>query len=81
MSNEHKQYVGKVEAAAANGSKTAKEVLTIWSCMQKAMANFKQSENGKMVAELAKAIRLDHQIVEIPELLTSVLKKHIKARA
>lgn len=70
-----------MEAAAANGSKTAKEVLTIWNCMQKAMENFKQSENSKMVAELAKAIRLDHQIVEIPELLTSVLKKHIKARA
>ena len=70
-----------MEAAAANGSKTAKEVLTIWSCMQKTLAYFKQSENSKMVAELAKAIRLDHQIVEIPELLTSVLKKHIKARA
>lgn len=62
------------KSAAKKGSLTAKRVLDIWRYMNIAMDAFKKSDCAGLVAALSEAIRLDHEIVEVPELFKSIIE-------
>ncbi|KAI1699557.1 sel1 repeat domain-containing protein [Ditylenchus destructor] len=75
---DEKQYNTDIQAAIKRGSATAAHIQTIWKCMNSAMEAFKERDHAKLVRELAKAIRLNYDIVTIPELFADVLKDRIK---
>uniref|UniRef100_A0AC34F9Z3 MYND-type domain-containing protein n=1 Tax=Panagrolaimus sp. ES5 TaxID=591445 RepID=A0AC34F9Z3_9BILA len=72
------QYKKEVKEAARKGSTTAQRIVDIWKNLDDAMEAFKSNDSDGIITFLSKAIRIDPQIVNIPELFNSVIEKKIK---
>uniref|UniRef100_A0AC34FVA0 MYND-type domain-containing protein n=1 Tax=Panagrolaimus sp. ES5 TaxID=591445 RepID=A0AC34FVA0_9BILA len=73
------QYGKYVAEAAENGSVIAKKHMEIWKNMNDAKDAFEKDDSGEFVAALAKAIRLNYLIVEIPKIYESMIEERIKS--
>uniref|UniRef100_A0A914YK98 Uncharacterized protein n=1 Tax=Panagrolaimus superbus TaxID=310955 RepID=A0A914YK98_9BILA len=74
----YEQFGEAVKEAAAKGSITAQQHLNIWKYLNEAMEAFKKKDSTGLVAALSKAIHLDHQIVEIPDMFHSIIEERFK---
>uniref|UniRef100_A0A914YSU1 DZIP3-like HEPN domain-containing protein n=1 Tax=Panagrolaimus superbus TaxID=310955 RepID=A0A914YSU1_9BILA len=72
------QYRKFVKEAAKKGSKIAQRHLDIWNNLNTSMNAFKKNDYEALVAALANAIRLDFQVVKIPEMFHRVINERIK---
>uniref|UniRef100_A0A914PVE5 MYND-type domain-containing protein n=1 Tax=Panagrolaimus davidi TaxID=227884 RepID=A0A914PVE5_9BILA len=72
------QFGEYVEEAAKKGSLTAQNHMEIWKNLDDAMEAFKKNDPEKLVKSLAKAIRLNHKIIEIPDFYKQILEERIK---
>uniref|UniRef100_A0A914YUI4 MYND-type domain-containing protein n=1 Tax=Panagrolaimus superbus TaxID=310955 RepID=A0A914YUI4_9BILA len=68
----------QIKEAAYKGSDTAKKHLDIWKNLTESIKAFNSNNPAGLVAALSKAIHLDHQLVEIPNLFKPVIKERFK---
>uniref|UniRef100_A0A914Z897 Uncharacterized protein n=1 Tax=Panagrolaimus superbus TaxID=310955 RepID=A0A914Z897_9BILA len=70
---DEKQFRKEVEKAAKNGSIIAQRQLDIWVNLNIAMESFRNNDSARLFAALSKAIRLHHQLVEVPEIFKPII--------
>uniref|UniRef100_A0AC35F4P5 Uncharacterized protein n=1 Tax=Panagrolaimus sp. PS1159 TaxID=55785 RepID=A0AC35F4P5_9BILA len=75
---DYEQFGKYVEYAAKKGSKTAQVHMEIWKYMNEALEAFKKNDSAKVVQALSKAIRLNPQIVQIPNLYIRMIEARVK---
>uniref|UniRef100_A0AC34G5P1 MYND-type domain-containing protein n=1 Tax=Panagrolaimus sp. ES5 TaxID=591445 RepID=A0AC34G5P1_9BILA len=74
----YEKFGKQIKEAAYNGSATAQKHLDIWKSLTEAIKAFNKNDPAGLVAALSKAIHLDHQLVEIPEMFKPVIKERFK---
>uniref|UniRef100_A0A914Y0I0 MYND-type domain-containing protein n=1 Tax=Panagrolaimus superbus TaxID=310955 RepID=A0A914Y0I0_9BILA len=72
------QFKRDLKEAVKNGSITAQRMLDIYQNQDFAMEAFKKNDSEKVVAALSKAIRINPEIVKVPDLLNHVIMERIK---
>uniref|UniRef100_A0A914PVF7 Uncharacterized protein n=1 Tax=Panagrolaimus davidi TaxID=227884 RepID=A0A914PVF7_9BILA len=75
----YEEYGKYVEEAAKKGSLTAQRHMEMWKHIDDAMKAFKKNDSAGVVAALSKAIRLDQEIVKIPDLFKPIIEERYKS--